>query len=65
MKQTFIVTGMTCGHCERAVMQAVKRTDPLAMIHIDRSQNVVEIDSQIGRQQLASVITEEGYEVAN
>src|SRR3546814_5772106 len=27
MNQTFNVQGMTCGHCERAVTQAVKRSE--------------------------------------
>ena len=27
-QQTFVVQGMTCGHCERAVTQAVQRVDP-------------------------------------
>ncbi|MEN9780755.1 MAG: Heavy-metal-associated domain, partial [Pseudomonadota bacterium] len=26
--QTFQVQGMTCGHCERAVTQALKSVDP-------------------------------------
>lgn len=64
MKQTFIVSGMTCGHCERAVTQAVKRSDPLAVINIDRSHNLVEVESQKNREDLAKAIAEEGYEVA-
>jgi copper chaperone len=63
MKQSFIVTGMTCGHCERAVTQAVKQADPLAEIRIDRSQNLVEIESTQARDALAKAIAEEGYEV--
>ena len=30
MNQNFQVQGMTCGHCERAVTQAVQRIDPAA-----------------------------------
>ena len=30
MKQTFTVTGMTCGHCEKSVRQAILGVDPQA-----------------------------------
>jgi copper chaperone len=63
MKQTFTVTGMTCGHCERAITQALKQTDPLAEIKIDRSQNLVEVESAQSREALAKAISEEGYAV--
>ena len=54
MHQTFHVTGMTCGHCERAVKTAVQQIDPQAVVTIDRAAN---------RQALAQAITEEGYAV--
>jgi len=28
MNQTFTVTGMTCGHCEKAVTRAIQDADP-------------------------------------
>ncbi|MBY4599094.1 heavy-metal-associated domain-containing protein [Ottowia caeni] len=64
MKQTFSVTGMTCGHCERAVNQAVKNLDPAAEIKIDRSANRVEVESTQPREALAAAIAAEGYSVA-
>lgn len=64
MKQTFTVTGMTCGHCERAVTQALKQADPQAEVKIDRSQNLVEVESGQAREALAKAISEEGYAVA-
>jgi copper chaperone len=63
MHQTFHVTGMTCGHCERAVKTAVQQIDPQAMVTIDRAVNRVDIDSASNRQALAQAITEEGYAV--
>ena len=35
--QTFQVQGMTCGHCERAVTQAIQQVDPAATVQIDRA----------------------------
>jgi copper chaperone len=63
MKQTFTVTGMTCGHCEKAVTQAIKNVDPQAIVQIDRTQNRVEIDSTQPREHLVQAIAEEGYSV--
>ncbi len=64
MNQTFTVTGMTCGHCEKAVIQALQQVDPRAQVLIDRAQNRVQVDSTQPREALAAAIAEEGYAVA-
>jgi len=64
MNQSFTVTGMSCGHCEKAVTQAIRQVDPLAEVRIDRSNNLVEVQSQQPRDTLSRAITEEGYAVA-
>ena len=64
MKQTFTVTGMTCGHCEKAVTRALKAADPQAQVTIDRAANLVDVQSEQPREVLAAAITEEGYAVA-
>ena len=64
MNQTFTVTGMTCGHCEKAVTRAILQVDPQAQVQIDRPQNRVEVVSEQPREVLAHAITEEGYAVA-
>jgi copper chaperone len=64
MNQTFTVTGMTCGHCEKAVTRAVQQLDPQAEIRIDRSSGKVEVKSGQARELLAKAIAEEGYGVA-
>jgi copper chaperone len=61
---TLQVQGMTCGHCERAVTQAVKQVDPAAQVRIDRASGKVEVDSTATREALAAAIAEEGYTVA-
>lgn len=64
MHQTFTVTGMTCGHCEKAVTRAIQDADPQAQVSIDRSQNKVEVQSAQPREALAKAIAEEGYAVS-
>jgi copper chaperone len=64
MNQRFHVQGMTCGHCERAVTQALQQLDPQAQVRIDRANALVEVQSQKPREQLAKAIADEGYSVA-
>jgi copper chaperone len=64
MNQTFTVTGMTCGHCEKAVTRAIQNVDAQALVKIDRSQNKVEVESTLPRETVATAIAEEGYTVA-
>ena len=61
---TFSVTGMTCGHCEKAVTRAVKQLDPQAEVSIDRTCNKVEVQSTLTRELLSRAIADEGYAVA-
>jgi copper chaperone len=63
MNQTFQVTGMTCGHCEKAVTRAIKQLDPAAEVAIDRVQNRVDVQSNQPHEALAKAIEEEGYAV--
>ncbi len=63
MNQNFQVQGMTCGHCERAVTQAVQRVDPAAEVKIDRPTGKVEVRSSQPREAIAHAIAEEGYAV--
>ena len=64
MNQSFNVQGMTCGHCERAVTQAVKALDPQAEVKIDRAAGKVDVQSGQPREAIAHAIAEEGYAVA-
>jgi copper chaperone len=63
MIQIFQVSGMTCGHCEKAVTRALQQLDPQAVVQIDRARNHVEVQSQQAREALAQAIAQEGYSV--
>jgi copper chaperone len=64
MNHEFTVTGMTCGHCERAVTKAVQKQDPEAQVLIRRDHNLVQVQSTKERETLRQAIVEEGYAVA-
>ena len=64
MKQSFTVTGMTCEHCEKAVVRAVRQLDRTAEVQADRTTHTVVVESEQSRDALAQAITDEGYTVA-
>ncbi len=64
MQQTLTVNGMTCGHCEAAVRNAILELDPQAKVVIDRPANTVQVDTTQSVEALAAAIREEGYVVA-
>ena len=61
MQQILNVQGMTCGHCECAVTDAVKSVDSKAVVKIDRASGKVEVESDSARDALTKAIAEEGY----
>lgn len=56
-----MVTGMTCGHCEKAVKQAIKDVDANATIEIKRTENLVIVDTAEATETIVAAITAEGY----
>lgn len=64
MEHQFNVQGMTCGHCEKAVRQALLAVDPEASVQIDRTSGDVQVQSTATHDALAAAIQEEGYTVA-
>ncbi|MBF6027910.1 heavy-metal-associated domain-containing protein [Pseudomonas sp. P115] len=61
--QVFSVEGMTCGHCVRAVTQAVQSQDPAADVKVDLAAKQVSVQSQLSPEVIADLIREEGYTV--
>ncbi|AUZ44609.1 heavy-metal-associated domain-containing protein [Pseudomonas orientalis] len=61
--QIFNVEGMTCGHCVRAVTQAVQSRDADAEVTVDLAAKQVRVQSQLEREAIAQLIKEEGYTV--
>ena len=66
MKQTFHVDGMTCEHCEKAVVRAIKQLDRAALVQADRLTKRVEVVSGgLTTEVLRQAITDEGYRVVD
>ena len=61
--QIFSVEGMTCGHCVKAVTQAVQSKDPAASVKVDLAAKEVGVESRLSADDVIGLITEEGYSV--
>ncbi len=64
MQQVFTVQGMSCGHCVKAVTQAVQQLDPQAQVQVDLETQRVEVQSVQPREAIAAAIADQGYFVA-
>lgn len=61
--QTFNVEGMTCAHCERAVINAIQTHDADAKVDVDLGTGVVQVDGCLDDATIRRAIEEEGYQV--
>ncbi|MCP1474291.1 copper chaperone [Pseudomonas sp. EB276 TE3739] len=61
--QVFNVQGMSCGHCVKAITQAVQALDPAASVRVDLAAKEVGVESALNADQVIAAIREEGYEV--
>ncbi|MBU6960697.1 cation transporter [Pseudomonas sp. CVAP len=62
--QVFNVQGMSCGHCVRAITEALQAKDPAASVRVDLAAKEVGVESgELSADQVINLISEEGYEV--
>ena len=52
---------MTCGHCVSVVTQAIKQTDPQALVEIDLASHRVRVETTEDRETIKSAVAEAGY----
>ncbi|WP_213942109.1 cation transporter [Pseudomonas sp. dw_612] len=60
--QVFNVQGMSCGHCVKAITQALQARDPAASVRVDLAAKEVGVESALTTEQVIAAITEEGYD---
>lgn len=58
---TFDIPTMSCGHCVRAITEAVHSVDAQARVETSLPEHTVQVDSQAPREQLVAALTEAGY----
>jgi copper chaperone len=57
----FQVPAISCGHCVRAVNEAVKEVDPQAKVDVNVETKKVNVESTADRAKLVNALTEAGY----
>lgn len=60
---TLTVQGMSCGHCVRAVTEAIHAEDPKAEVAVDLAAGTVRAATALPRARVAALVAEEGYTV--
>ena len=58
----FSVPDMSCGHCAKAVTEAVHSVDPDASVDVDLRTKLVSVDSAAEKIALSAAIREAGYD---
>ena len=60
---TFTVTGMTCGHCQRAVAEEISTVDGVESVTVDPASGTVTVtaDRPVDRADIAAAVDEAGY----
>ena len=60
---TLKVEGMSCGHCVRAVTEAIRGIDPKAEVQVDLAAGTVRAETAAPPGAVAAAVEEEGYKV--
>lgn len=60
--QQFKVSGMSCGHCVRAITQTIQMLDQAAKVEVDLAAGLVRVESSLNAEQVQTAIREEGYQ---
>jgi copper chaperone len=57
----FTVPAISCGHCVRAVTEAVHEIDPKAQVQVDLARKSVQVQTDAARAAVTAALTEAGY----
>ena len=60
----FNVLGMSCGHCVKAISNAIKALDDAAVVEVDLAQGQVRVQSSLTDEQIKAAIDDAGFELA-
>jgi copper chaperone len=55
------VEGMTCGHCVRAVTEAIQALDPTAKVDIALPSGALRAETRLSAAEVAEAVVREGY----
>jgi copper chaperone len=59
----FDIPAISCGHCVKAVTEAVKQVDPAAQVSVDLESKKVTVQTTRERDAVAAALADAGYPV--
>lgn len=62
MSTTLTVEGMSCGHCEQTVEEAIEALAGVQSAEADRDTEQVTVDGDAGPDQLVAAVEDAGYD---
>lgn len=62
-RNTYNVSGMTCGHCELSVREEVEALPGVSAAVADRESGTLVVDGSATRDEVAAAVREAGYEL--
>ncbi len=57
----FEIPNMTCGHCVRAITEAVHAVDPAATVQTDLPQHRIQVNTAVTREAVVAQLVAAGY----
>lgn len=64
MKKTLLVEGMSCGHCEKAVKNALNELEGVSKVEVELSTKKVEVEGEgLNDLLIKGAIEDAGYEL--
>lgn len=64
MSQKISVRGMSCGHCEQTVEEALEEVDGVSSAKADRESETATVEGDADTDVLVDVVTDAGYEAS-
>lgn len=61
--KTLKITGMSCGHCERRVKNALEEIEGVTVISVSASEDRAEVETSVEDDVLIAAVEEAGYKV--
>ncbi|MFC6890845.1 heavy-metal-associated domain-containing protein [Halorubrum trueperi] len=61
MTTTIIVEGMTCGHCEQTVEEALEEVSGVTDVTVDREREQASVDGEANVTTLVEAVEDAGY----
>jgi copper chaperone len=61
---TYLVEGMTCGHCERSVREQVEELAGVESVSVDRTTGRLIVGGDVDAAAIRAAVEAAGYEVA-